>query len=565
MVGAAKSLAGGVLSRIGNGRRPGQTPTALWTVTLTIAVAVTMPVVYLAVRTFDDGEAAWDIIFRSRTAEILLRSILLIVCVTAGSIALALPLAWLTVRTDLPFRRMWSVVLMLPLVIPSYIGGFLVVVVLGPRGMLQQLLDGPFGVTRLPEIYGLAGAALTLTLLSYPYVLITVRAALWRLDPGLEESSRGLGLGSWATFRRVTMPLLRPSIAAGAVLVALYTLSDFGAVSLLRYETFTWAIYTQYESAFDRTIAAALSLVLVLVAVGILLLEAGFRARSRYHRIGVGAARPPGLARLGRWRWPAAGLCAAVILFSMVLPLSVLVYWVVNGVSSGEPLAFEWSAAWNSLYVSAIAAVATVAAALAVAILAVRHPGPIASVCERTTYVGFALPGIAVALALVFFAIRYALPLYQTLGLLVFAYVVLFLSPAVGSVRASLLQVNPRVEEAALSLGRRPIQVIAEVTLPLVRPGLVAGAALVFLLTMKELPATLILGPIGFNTLATVIWSAASESFFARAAAPALVLVALSAAPLAFLVLRERRLQAPLSAARRESRSQRREIDFVRG
>ena len=565
MVRAAKSLARGVLSLAGAGRQPGRPPVVLRTVTLAIIAAVILPVVYLAVRTIDDGEAARDIIFRSRTAEILLRSILLIVCVTAGSIALALPLAWLTVRTDLPLRRMWSVVLMLPLVIPSYIGGFLVVVVLGPRGMLQQLLDGPFGVNRLPEIYGLAGAALTLTLLSYPYVLITVRAALWRLDPGLEESSRGLGLGSWATFRRVTLPLLRPSIAAGAVLVALYTLSDFGAVSLLRYETFTWAIYTQYESAFDRTIAAALSLVLVAVAVGILLLEAAFRARSRYHRIGVGAARPPGMALLGRWRWPATALCASVLLFSMVLPLSVLVYWVVNGVSAGEPLGFEWASAWNSLYVSAIAAAATVGAALAIAVLAVRHPGPIASVCERITYVGFALPGIAVALALVFFAIRYAVPLYQTLGLLIFAYVVLFLSPAVGSVRTSLLQVSPRVEEAALGLGRRPIQVIAEVTLPLMRPGLVAGAALVFLLTMKELPATLILGPIGFNTLATAIWSAASESFFARAGAAALVLVSLSAAPLVFLVLRERRLEPPGVDAKREGRSERREIDFVRG
>ena len=139
-------------------------------VTLATIAAIMLPVVYLAVRTIDDGEAARDIIFRSRTAEILLRSILLIVCVTAGSIALALPLAWLTVRTDLPLRRMWSVLTVLPLVIPSYIGGFLVVVVLGPKGMLQQLLDGPFGVNRLPDIYGLAGATLTLTLLSYPYV-----------------------------------------------------------------------------------------------------------------------------------------------------------------------------------------------------------------------------------------------------------------------------------------------------------------------------------------------------------------------------------------------------------
>ena len=543
-----RSSAGG-LSRLRWGARgPDRPPVALWLIALVATAAVLLPIVYLAIRTIDGGEEAWDVLFRSRTGAIMVRSVLLIVSVTAGSIALAVPLAWLTVRSDLPLKRMWSVLTVLPLVIPSYIGGFLVVVALGPRGMLQQLLEAPLGVDRLPEIYGLAGATLTLTLLSYPYVLITVRAALWRMDPSLEESARGLGRGPWTTFGQVTLPLLRPSIAAGAVLVALYTLSDFGAVSLLRYETFTWAIYTQYESAFDRTIAAALSLVLVVLAVGILLTEAASRVRSPYHRSGVGTLRPPGLVRLGRWRWPAAAFCAAVLLFSLVMPLSILVYWVIKGASAGEPLMFQWGVTWSSLYVSALAAVVSVAAALPIAILVVRYSGRVSAVLERVTYLGFAMPGIAVALALVFFAVRYAAPLYQTLGLLIFAYVVLFLSPAIGSARMSLLQISPRVEEAARGLGRRPLEVIAGVTLPLMRPGLLAGAALVFLLTMKELPATLILGPIGFKTLATVIWSAASESFFARAAASALVLVLVSSIPLALLVLREDRLEAPTMA-----------------
>ena len=159
--------------------------------------------------------------------QVLVRTLVLIVAVTGASIAIAIPLAWLTVRTDLPLRRFWSVVTVLPLVIPSYVGGFLVVVALGPKGMLQQFLEGPFGVDRLPEIYGFPGAALTLTLLSFPYVLLTVRAALWRLDPALEETSRGLGHGAWSTFFRVSLPQLRPAIGAGGLLVALYTLSDF--------------------------------------------------------------------------------------------------------------------------------------------------------------------------------------------------------------------------------------------------------------------------------------------------------------------------------------------------
>ena len=196
---------------------------------------------------------------------------------------MALPLAWLTTRTDLPFRRAWVVLTALPLVIPSYVAGFIVVAALGPRGMLQGTLDGPFGVDRLPDIHGFAGALLTLTFLSFPYVVLTVRAAMLRIDPAMEESSRGLGRGNWATFFLITLPLLRPGVAAGGLLVALYTLSDFGAVSLLRYETFTWAIFVQYESALDRTLGAGLSLSLVVLALAIVGLEPVSYTHLRAH------------------------------------------------------------------------------------------------------------------------------------------------------------------------------------------------------------------------------------------------------------------------------------------
>ena len=201
----------------------------------------------------------------------------------------------------------------------------------------------------------------------------------------------------------------------------------------------------------------------------------------------------------------------------------------------------QWGAAWNSLYVSALAAGVAVAASLPLAALSVRYPGIFSSLLERATYIAFALPGIAVGLSLVFFGVNYLPSLYQTVGMLVFAYVVLFLSPAIGAARTSLLQVSPRMEDAARSLGRGPVGVFASVILPLITPGIVAGAALVFLLTMKELPATLILGPIGFDTLATSIWAASTEAFFARAAAPALLLILVSSIPLGFLMLQERR------------------------
>jgi iron(III) transport system permease protein len=505
-----------------------------------VAAALVLSPAYLVLRALGAGPEAWELLFRVRVLETLVRTLSLVGAVTAASIVLAVPLAWLTVRTDLPWRRVWGVVTVLPLVIPSYVAGFVVVVALGPRGMVQQLLAGPFAVERLPDIYGFPGATVTLAFLTYPYVLIPVRAALVRLDPSLEEISQGMGYRPRTTFRRVTLPLLRPAIAAGALLVALYTLSDFGAVSLLRYETFTWAIFIQY-GALDRTLAASLSLVLLVLAVGILALEARTRGRASYYRPDPGVAHPPLLVRLGWWRWPALTLCGSVVLLSLILPISILGYWVFRGVVSGEPLLILWGAARNSLYVSVLAAVIAVAAALPVATLTVRYPGLFTGLLERVTYVGFALPGIVIALALVFFGANYATPLYQTLGLLLLAYGILFLPAAVGAIRASLLQASPRLEEAARSLGRTPLQVFTSITLPLVRPGILAGASLVFLLTMKELPATLILSPIGFKTLATSIWGAASEAFFAQAAAPGLLLILASSVPLAFLILWERR------------------------
>ena len=520
---------------------------ALLVPALMVGAALLLPPVYLAVRTLSGGDELWDLLFRPRVAAILGRTLLLVATVSAGSVALAVPLAWLTFRTDLPWRRAWAVINSLPLVIPSYVAGFVVVVALGPKGMLQGVLEGPFGVERLPSIYGFAGAFLVLTLLSYPYVFLTARSALQRMDPALEESARGLGLGPVATFFRVTVPLLRPSLGAGVLLVGLYTLSDFGAVSLLRYETFTWAIFIQYDSALDRTLGAGLSMALVIVALGWMALEFISRGRSRYYSISSGTTRPPSVMPLGRWRWPAVGYCALVALVSLGLPMGILGYWVVRGVSAGESLDPLWEAARNSVYISGLAALAATAAAIPIGLLSVRYPsansgwGVLSGLLERMGYVSFALPGIAIALALVFFGAGYAGVIYQTIWLLLLGYVALFISPALGAVRASLLQINPRVEEAARSLGRSPLGAFTSVTLPAARPGIVAGASLVFLLTMKELPATLILSPTGFSTLSTSVWSFTSEAFFARAAMPALLLIILSGVPLAVLIYRERR------------------------
>jgi iron(III) transport system permease protein len=469
------------------------------------------------------------------------RTLILMIGVVGVSIAISLPLAWLTIRSDIPFRRLWSVLVALPLVIPSYVAGFIIVAALGPKGMLQRLLEGPFGVERLPDIYGFPGALLTIVIVSYPLVLISIQASLRGMDPSLEEASRSLGQVQWRTFRQVVLPQLRPAIASGALLVGLYTLRDFGAVSLLRYETFTWAIYLQYETSFDRTVAAGLSMVLMGMALAILFIEGSARGKKQYHRTSTGIMKPTFRVQLGRWRWVAFAFCAIISLLALFIPISVLVYWLVQGISKGESFHLVWEPAVNSIFASGIAAVVTTVLSIPIAVLAVRYPSIISTILERATYIGYALPGIVVALALVFFGAHYANPIYQTMWLLIFAYLILFLPQAVGASRGSLIQITPHVEEAARSLGRKSMQVLVTITLPLIRSGVLAGAVIIFFTTMKELPATLILSPTGFKTLATSIWSATSEAFFARASAPALLLILISSVPMAYFTLKERR------------------------
>ena len=493
-----------------------------------IAILTLLPLAYLLFRAVNVGlEEMLALLLRPGTLRIVLNSISLAALVTSVSFILAMPLAWLTSRTDLPGRTVWTVLATLPLVIPSYVGAYALVAMMGPRGIVQGWLE-PLGVERLPSIYGLAGAVWALTLFTYPYLLLTIRAGLRNLDPAQEEAARSLGYGPWRTLWRVTIPNLRPSIAAGILLVSLYVLSDFGAVSILRFNTFTRAIYVQYLSSFDRSLASVLSLLLVAFCVLLLVGAQRMQSGTRFHRIGVGAQRLRSPLALGPWKWPALFFCAVVVTAALLLPAGVVVYWLLRGLAAGESLLPAWMATVNSVKASSLAAAICMCLALPVAYLAVRRPGAYSSWVYRAVHIGYGLPGIVVALSLVFFGANYIPLLYQTLAMLVFAYVVRYLPLGAGTTRAGLLQISPRLEEAARSLGMNRRQTIGRVTIPLLRPGILAGVALVFLSTMKELPATLLLGPSGFATLATQIWSAADEAFFTRAAAPALVLLVVS-------------------------------------
>lgn len=516
------------------------------------AALVLLTPAYLLLRAASAGQETLDTLLRPRTWSVLSNTLLLAGSVTLAGVALAVPLAWLTTATDLPGRRLWAVLAALPLVMPSYVAAFVYASILTPKGLLQQTLYPLTGIEKLPSLYGFPGAFLVLTLISYPYILLTIRAALQRLDPALTEAARSLGLSPWAAFRRVTLPSLRPAVVAGGLLTALYVMRDFGAVTMMQFSTFTRIIYNRYVG-YKLTEAAALALILVGVTAVLLIFEQRSRGKAQYARLSSGAARKRQPVALGFWKLPALLFVGGVVFASLIVPTAGLLYWFGRGwqqdwgvrdlsaPSSNVASLFSLiEPASNSLLAALLAALLTMALALPIAILVVRRPGRLSRFFEQISYVSYALPGIVIALALVFFGANYARSLYQTLPMLLAAYVILFLPQAVGTERSSLLQVSLSLEEAGRSLGKRPFAVFRAITFPLVRPGILAGGALVFLTAMKELPATLILSPLGFNTLSAQIWGNINEAFFARAAAPTLLLLLLSCVPLALLTLRDK-------------------------
>lgn len=527
-------------TRSGRARAAGVDPRAPWILAgtgIAIAILALLPLIYLVIRALEVEGDALGFILRPRTIEVVAGTVALGALVGIGTVLIGVPVAWLTTRTDLPGRRIWAVLTVIPLALPSYVVGFAFLAFFGARGTLQGLL-APLGVERLPSIGGLFGAVLVLTLVSFPYVTLAARAAILRLDPAVEESARLLGDRQLTVFRRITLPVLVPAIAAGALLAMLYALSDFGAVGLLQFDSLARAIYLQYGASFDRSLAAVLALGLVAMTVTLTVAEGRLRARAGTYATS-GRRRPPTVVPLGRWRWPALAFCAAVVGLALVVPVGTIGWWLLRGVMAGEPVRLVLDVARDTFLVAAAAAGAAVALALPVALLAARHRSRLSRAVESSAFAGYALPGIVVALATIFLATRAMPMLYQTMALLVLVYGVRFMPQAVGGLRAALGSAGLRMEEAGRTLGDGPVRAFTRLMIPFLRPAFLAGAALVFLTVVKELPLALLIAPIGFDTLATEVWDAAGSGFYARAAAPAALLVGLSVATVALLLRAE--------------------------
>ncbi len=501
-----------------------------------IAVA---PLVYLALRAIAGG--ATDALDPATLVPAGVRSLALAALVAVGAVAIGVPFAVLTVRTALPLRRLALVLGALPLVIPSYVGALTLLGALGPRGLLAQALE-PIGVYRLPELDGLVGSTLVLILFTYPYVLLLAASALRRVDPALEQAARGMGRSTLDTFLRITLPQIRSAVIAGALLAALYAMSDFGVVSLLRCTTLTREAFLRYDALYDPAGAATVGLVLACLALLVVGAEQWtLRGSSLAARRRVRAREDVVPLPLGTARPIAIAFILSITFFALVLPIAILVWWAISLVGRADivsQLGTALPATANAVLVSAAAAIVCVVLALPIAALVARSSGRLPRAVESVSFVGYALPGIVVGLGLVFFATRTMPALYQTVALVVLAYTVRLLPQAIGGARSGWERVDPRFEQAARGMGRSPLHVLTRVTLPLAAPGVLTGAALVFLTAVKELPATLLLRPNGFNTPATLIWQKTSVAEYASAAIPALLLITISAVPVYLLLIR---------------------------
>ncbi len=471
-----------------------------------------LPLAYLVNRVRDGGlGAARDELWQRRTYDLVVRSLTLTTLVTIACVVIGVLCALAVARADLPARRLWHTLLVVPLAVPSYLAGYA-------------------WISWRPSTSPLFGAWLVLTLVSYPYVYLPVVAALRRCDPALEEVARSLGCGRARTLF-VALAQVRASIAAGALLVALYVLSDFGAVAIMRYEAFTWVIYGAYNAGFNPGRAAVLSVALIALAAILVVGEGRARGRAS-SRVGSGTARRS-VAIRQPWpvRFAVTAFVATPVALGVGFPIVSMMRWLVDGASRDVSWSAVLSALWATLGVAALGALLTMALAVPVGLAAARYRSRGVLAIERATYIAHALPGIVVAISMVYVGVKLLEPIYLRTPLLVLTYAVLFLPLAVGSVRAAVESSPPALEDVARSLGRTTWAAWRDVTMPIAAPGVAAGAALVLVTATRELPVTLILHPTGMETLSMAVWKYTGVSDYANAAPYAVVLLLAGAFP----------------------------------
>ncbi len=496
----------------------------------------------------------WAHLVRTQLIELLANTLLLLIGVGAGTLLLGTGLAWLVVAFRFPGRMLFEGALVLPLAVPAYVIGFAFLGVFDYAGPVQTTLRTWLGPGAwLPEPRSYWGVVLVMTLVFYPYVFLLARAAFRDQGAATLETARSLGLGRGRAFLTVALPMARPALVAGVSLAMMEALADFGTVAVFGYRTLTEAVYRVWHGMFDRVAATQLAGLLMLFAFLLVALERGLRGRARFVQ---SQRRGPGVAPRALTGGPAAAAtlgCAAVLGLAFVVPVGRLLLWAVETAGQAGALADFPRLLGNTVWLAGLAALITTALALTLAYAQRLRPTPGVRLAAQFAGMGYALPGAVIAvgvlvpIALVDHGLAAlaeaalgrpaGLVLTGSAAALLFAYVVRFLAVGLQSVDAALGRIAPSLDDAARSLGAGTGGVVGRVHLPLMRGSLLAASVLVFVETMKEMPATLLLRPFGLDTLAVTVWQRTAESLWAEAAVPALAIVAVGLLPV-FLALR---------------------------
>ncbi len=504
---------------------------------LATAALILLPLGYVTTLALSADPAVWQRLWATRVPELLLNTVSLAGAVALLTLMLGVSTAWMVTRFEFPGRRLWEIALVLPLAMPTYVLAYVYNYLLGfggPMEQLWQLMAGPQARIFSPQSFW--GVTLVMALDTFPFVYLLTRSALLSFNVSFEEVARTCGASPLRTMFSVTLPLLRPSIVAGVALVVLYVVSDFGAVSLLRYQTLTYAVFQQMTGRSDNQAASILSILLVVLALLFLLTERWFRRKSRFYQT-TGRYRAPQRLQRG---WLHTGLLtaclASVVGLAFGIPTSLLVMWSLSREAQAILDTRFFGFVWNSALLSSLAATAAVLVGLPLAYLASRKPTWLNLGCLQAAYAGYVLPGPVAALAVLVLFLKIMPFLYGTVLVLIVAYVLHFLPAGLQSLEPSIQQITPNLEEVARTLGLGVRETWRRVTLPLIRHGVIVAWVLIFLQTMKELPATLLLRPVGFDTLAIRVWLEASEEYY-QLAAPSALLIVLVGLPALFLLL----------------------------
>lgn len=496
---------------------------------LILAFFLILPLLYLLVKTTFEFNLFFDFIFNTKILKLSFNTVSLILLVVIFSILISLPLAFLNVRSNMPFAKYLTSISVLPIALPSYVMATTQIEIWSKNGWVHNFLQLFFEMKTFPSFYGLVGSVFVLSLITYPYVYIGLAAMFRRFDYQMIDASRTLGDSSFGTFRKIIFPLVKPTIVAGSLLVSLYVLSDFGAVSLLRFNTFTIAIFNRMYNSISNYGVLEISLLAILFCFLILFIESKTKNEARH----FSNSNLSDIKKidLGIWKWILFPISLIPLIFGFILPISVLIYWFIIGFGEDTGFRDVIQPTINTIIISSVSAFFITLVSIPLLITIRKNIRILSFMIDKVSYIGLSLPGVIVSMSLVFFCINYFDYIYQTFIVLVLGYFISFLPAALGPIKSSMTQIDPKLEDASFTLGAGKIKTYYNIVIKLASPGFIYGGVLVFILCLKELPATLILSPIGFQTLATEIWSNASEAFFIKTALASIVLVIIAGIP----------------------------------